>query len=65
MINNTNLTEEQDPQYDIKDFTWFQFHLPVSMEDKDTNQTQKVEEAEPFETRFFFEYLLRHIWRKK
>ena len=62
-MNNTNLTEEQDSQYDIKDFTWFQFDLPVSMED--TNQTQKVEQAEPFETRFFFEYLLRHSWRKK
>ena len=62
-MNNTNLTEEQDSPYDIKDFTWFQFNLPVRTEE--IKPTPKVEEAEPFETRFFFEFLLRHSWRKK
>ena len=57
------MNEEQDSQHDIKDFTWFQFHYPVRPEN--IQKTSKIEEAEPFGTNFFFEFILRHSWKKK
>ena len=57
------MNEEQESQYDIKDFTWFQFHFPVTTEN--IQQTSKKEEAETFETKFFLEYILRFSWKKK
>lgn len=64
-MNNTSLDEEQDSQHDIKDFAWFQFNFPVRTEDKDIKQKSKIEEPEPIETRFFYEFILRHSWKKK
>ena len=64
-MNNTSLDGEQDSQHDIKDFAWFQFNFPVRTEDKDIKQKSKIEELEPIETRFFYEFILRHSWKKK
>ena len=63
-MNNTNLNEEQESQSHIKDFTWFQFHFPVTTEK--IQQTSTIEEPEPFETKFFLEFILRYnSWKKK
>ena len=59
------MNEEQESQYDIKDFTWFQFYFPVPVTTENIQQTSEIEEAEPFETKFFLEFLLRHGWKKK
>ena len=59
-MNNTNLTEEQDSHYNMKDFTWFQFYLPP-VTTEEIKPTPKVEEAEPFETRYFFEFLQKQV----
>ena len=57
------MKEEQDSQHDIKDFTWFQFHYPVTTEN--IQQISKIEEADPFGAKFFFEFILKHSWKKK